>query len=473
MVPVASYAKQKVVVFGLGKSGLSAARALGAGGAAVKAWDDASERRDAAKAEGVPLDDPLALDWSKVAALVLSPGVPFTHPEPHPVVRRAVAAGVKILPEVELLQSAMPDAFYVGVTGTNGKSTTTALIGHLLNRQGYEVQVGGNIGTPALDLEPFAGRGTYVLELSSYQLDLARSLAFDVAVLLNVTPDHLDRHGDMSGYITAKRKIFRFRRPDGTAIIGVDDEYTRSVYEDLLARGDCRVLAISTTDSVADGVYVSDGLLHEAKDGGAAPVVNLAPAKGLPGQHNWQNAAAAFAAATALGVPSASAGGALISFPGLAHRIERIATIEGIAFVNDSKATNADAAAKALACFDHIYWIVGGRAKPGGVSGLEPLYPRIAHALLIGEAADEIAKTLEGNLPYRRCGTLDRAVAEAYALARAGRRPDPVVLLSPACASFDQFENFEARGEAFRREVQELEAAGGHGHSVPLRSAVP
>lgn len=460
MIAPSAFANRTVVVFGLGKSGRSAAHALSAGGARVRAWDDDPTRRSEAAQAGVASSDPAELDWSAVAALVLSPGVPFTHPKPHPAAATALAAGVEIVCDIELLHRTIPEARYVGVTGTNGKSTTTALIGHLLVRAGRRVEVGGNIGTPALDLEPLGPEGFYVLELSSYQLELTRRLTLDVAVLLNITSDHLDRHGDMAGYVAAKRKIFRPRGRESTAVIGVDDEYCRALFEELLAAGEQRVVPVSAGRTLSTGAYVRDGLLYEAAPGGGEPVVDLGKARALPGAHNWQNAAAAFAAARALKVSRGRAAAALLDFPGLPHRLERVAVIDGIPFVNDSKATNADAAAKALACFDNIYWILGGRPKPGGISSLEGYYLRIAHAFLIGEATEAFAGILHGRVPYSRSRDLGSAVSDAYALAHEQNLPDAVVLLSPACASFDQFENFEARGEAFRRRVRELESAG-------------
>lgn len=473
MIALAIFEGRRVAVFGLGRTGLSAARALIAGGARALLWDDNVERRHAAEAEGFELGDPATLDWNNVAALVLSPGVPFD-PKPHPVVGLARKAGVEIVCDIELLERAVPDACFVGVTGTNGKSTTTALVGHILARQNRTVAVGGNIGTPALDLAPLGPGGVYVLELSSYQLDLGRALAFDIGVLLNITPDHLDRHGGMAAYVAAKRKIFRPRGRSSVAVIGIDDAETRALRDALLADSGRHVVPVSVGQTLADGVYVRDGVLFEFEDGAGGPVVDLREAHALPGAHNWQNAASAFAVARALGVPTASAGGAILSFPGLPHRIETVARIAGVRFVNDSKATNADAAAKALACFDKVYWIAGGRPKPGGIGALEPFFSRIAHAFLIGEAAAVFAETLKGRVETTLSGTLPRALADAYALARrdaaAGR--EAVVLLSPACASFDQFADYEARGEAFRELCRTLERQpGGAPQPISARRA--
>lgn len=433
-------------VMGLGKSGLATAQALLAGGAGVLAWDDGEPARRAAAAAGVPIADLGQADPAGVEALLLSPGIPHTHPAPHPVAARARAAGLPIVGDVELLYRALPRARYVGITGTNGKSTTTALIGHVLAGAGRKVQVGGNLGTPVLTFEPLGEDGIYVLEMSSYQLELTPSLRFDVAVLLNVTPDHLGRHGGMDGYVAAKRRIFQHRDRARTAVVAVDDEHTRAVFDDLERAGDVAVVPVSAERPVP-GVSVLDGLLY---DGGAAPVADLNAIETLPGRHNWQNAAAAFAACRAAGLETAEILRGFASFPGLAHRQQYLGEADGVRWVNDSKATNAAAAAKALACYDAIYWIAGGQAKEGGLAGLEPLLARIRHAFLIGEAAPDFRQWLSARgVATTVCGDLGRAVPAAAALARAQKVPGATVLLSPACASWDQFANFERRGEAF------------------------
>lgn len=433
-------------VMGLGKSGLATARALLAGGATVLAWDDGEPARRAAAAAGIPLADLREADPAGVEALLLSPGIAHTHPAPHPAAARARAAGLPIIGDVELLYRARPDARFVGITGTNGKSTTTTLIGHVLAGAGRKVQVGGNLGTPVLTFEPLGEDGIYVLEMSSYQLELAPSLRFDVAVLLNVTPDHLGRHGGMDGYVAAKRRIFQHRDRGRTAVVAVDDDHTRAVFEDLERAGDVAAVPVSAERAVP-GVHVLDGLLH---DGGAKPVADLRTAAALPGRHNWQNAAAAFAACRATGLDAAEILRGLASFPGLAHRQQHLGDADGVRWVNDSKATNADAAAKALACYDAVYWIAGGQAKEGGLAGIEPLLPRIRHAFLIGEAAPAFHLWLsERGVAATPCGDLEHAVPAAAALARAEKVPGATVLLSPACASWDQFANFERRGDAF------------------------
>lgn len=452
-----------VAVMGLGKSGIATARSLMASGAEVLAWDDNEDTRARAREAEIPLTDLSTVNWPEIPTLVLSPGIPHLHPKPHPVAAAAREAGVEIVCDVELLARAMREARYLGVTGTNGKSTTTALIGHILQLGGANVQIGGNLGTPALALDALYEGGTYVLELSSYQLERIFSITFDTAVLLNVSPDHLDRHGGLEGYIAAKRQIFHRQTKPRAAIIGVDDPHCRKIHEELAAAGDQIVIPISSAGKpVQGGIYVIDGVLYDDQEGEAIAALDLKEIASLPGAHNWQNAAAAYAACKAHGVDRAVITACLRSFPGLPHRQELVAEAEaeGIRFINDSKATNADAAAKALACYDDIYWIVGGRAKEGGLDGLEPFYPKVRQAFLIGESSEAFAAQLDGKVSTRSCGGLDSAVAEAYALAAAERRPAPVVLLSPAAASFDQFANFEARGDAFKAAVQDVLGKG-------------
>ncbi|MCW5750673.1 MAG: UDP-N-acetylmuramoyl-L-alanine--D-glutamate ligase [Alphaproteobacteria bacterium] len=457
MIPLTRHAGRRIAVFGLARSGLAAAQALAAGGAQVLAWDDKAERRAALPAG--QLADPAALDWRTVELLVLSPGVPLTHPEPHPVVRRARAAGVPVVGDIELLLAAVAGARIVGVTGTNGKSTTTALIGHLLKSAGRACEVGGNIGTPALALEPLGAEGIYVLELSSYQIDLTPSLHCDVAVLLNITPDHLDRHGDMTNYTAIKSRIFAGQAANDCAVIGIDDAPCQSIAARLERQGRSRLRKVTVGRRATDAVSVLDGLLHEPDEEG--PALDLKRYRTLPGAHNWQNAAAAYAACRALGLSAAEIDAGMASFPGLAHRMEQVAEVAGIAFVNDSKATNADAAARALACYGDIYWIAGGVPKAGGIERLRPFFPRLRKAFLIGAAAEEFARTLKGAAEYTISGSLERAMEEAYAAARREQRPGAVVLLSPAAASFDQFADYEARGRAFREQARRIVARAG------------
>jgi UDP-N-acetylmuramoylalanine--D-glutamate ligase len=305
-----------------------------------------------------------------------------------------------------------------------------------------------------LTLEALDQDGIYVLEMSSYQLDLTLSITFDVAVLLNVTPDHLDRHGDFDGYVKAKRQIFHRQTKPRTAIVGVDDATCAKIYADLKAADEQTVIGISGERIVPGGVYAENGVLIDDSEGKRVPAIALKECPSLPGSHNGQNAAAAYAACKAVGVDPAVIAACLRSFPGLAHRQQIVAVIDGVPYVNDSKATNIDAAAKALACYDHILWIAGGRAKESGLAGLEPYFGHIAQAFLIGEAAADFAAALEGHVPVSLSGTVAQAVSAAADAA--SRLPGSVVLLSPACASFDQFANFEQRGDAFVQAVKSL-----------------
>ncbi|MFC5373592.1 UDP-N-acetylmuramoyl-L-alanine--D-glutamate ligase [Brevundimonas faecalis] len=457
MIPVPGFEGRRVAVFGLGRSGITAARALQAGGAIPVLWDDGVSGRMQAEAEGFVVEDLTRADWSSFAALVLSPGAPLTHPKPHWTVDRAQAADVPVIGDVELFAralEALPESRrprVVAVTGTNGKSTTTALIGWVLKSAGLSVHIGGNIGIGVLALPEPMPEAVYVIEVSSYQLDLTTSFAPDVAVLTNISPDHLDRHGGMEGYVAAKRRIFQEPGPEALALVGVDETWGRDIAADLRAHGR-RVETVSTSASVTEGYVAAPGLLNF--DGKL--VADLSAARSLPGRHNAQNAAFAYAAARALGVPHEAAVEGLLSFPGLAHRMEAVGRLGGVRFINDSKGTNADAARQALASYPSVFWIAGGKAKEGGIDSLRDLFPHVAKAYLIGEAADAFAVAL-ADTPHVVAHTMERAVelAAADAAAAGGEQ---VVLLSPACASFDQFPDFEVRGEAFRAAVLALGA---------------
>ncbi|MBP2299488.1 UDP-N-acetylmuramoyl-L-alanine--D-glutamate ligase [Azospirillum picis] len=439
-----------VAVMGLGKSGLATARALRDSGAEVRVWDDNPASRATAEAEGFAVVDLATADLSDLTTIVWSPGIPHTHPRPHPVAERARALGIELVCDVELLGRAERECAFIGITGTNGKSTTTTLVGHIMASAGRRIAVGGNLGTPVLTFDPIGSDGTCILEMSSYQLELTHSITFDVAVLLNITPDHLARHGGMEGYIAAKRLVFHRQTWPRTAVIGVDDEPCRRIFADLAAAADQRSWPISARGPVAGGVYAADGWLVDDTEGAAERVAELSRFPSLLGAHNWQNAAAAFAACKAAGVPTPAIVAAMESFPGLAHRQQLVGTLKGVRFVNDSKATNADATEKALATFDPIYWILGGQAKDTGLDGLEGYMGRIRHAFLIGEAEEQFAAWLDARgVAYTRCGTLDVATAKAAGLALAEGLEGVCVLLSPACASWDQFANFEKRGDAF------------------------
>ena len=465
MIETPTRRDQNIAVFGLGVSGIATANALARSGAHVTAWDDGAAARESASAQGVKLSDPGKTDWSGMDALVLSPGIPLTHPKPHKVVGLAHQAECPVIGDIELLVEARPDAKYIAITGTNGKSTTTALIGHVLESCGLNIAIGGNLGPPALSLNPLGDDGIYVLELSSYQLDLTHDARFDIAVLLNISPDHLDRHGGMDGYIAAKKRIFRGRAGGAQiAVIGVDDAHGVAMADDIAAREDWRVIRVSSGRPVDDGVYVLDGKLFDnlAENGGAAQqVCDLTSVITLPGAHNWQNAAACYAVARILDLKPGDIAEKLATYPGLAHRQETVDRISGILYVNDSKATNPDAASRALGSYDVIYWIAGGRAKDGGLGPVLPLLDRVRHAFLIGEAEDQFAAELDDRISLDRCGDLSSAVSAAHVLAQAENIDGAVVLLSPACASFDQWPNFEARGDAFRDQVHSLGQGGG------------
>jgi UDP-N-acetylmuramoylalanine--D-glutamate ligase len=463
MIPVTIFAGRDVAVLGLGLSGFASARALKAGGANPVVWDDKLAAREQAEAQGFTVRDLTSAAWSDFAALVLAPGIPLTHPAPHWSVARAQEAGVEVIGDIELFfreraRNATPGKVVV-ITGTNGKSTTTALTAHLFQAAGKRVALGGNIGKAVLDLEPFAADLTYVIELSSFQIELAPGIAPDAAALLNITPDHLDRHATLANYARIKSMVFAHLEPGDTAVIGIDDGPSRAIADRL--EGPFAVKRIAVGRPVTTGVFAEDGVLYEMEGGVELARVDLAGIGSLRGAHNWQNAAFAYALARSQGLDPASIAQGLKSFAGLAHRMEQVARMGKVLFVNDSKATNADAAGKALASFSDIYWIIGGRPKEGGLAGLEPFFGRIARAYLIGEAADAFAGQLGGAVDHVQCGTLDRAVEAAAADAGRSNANEPIVLLSPACASYDQFANFEKRGEAFRRIVMALDGAEG------------
>ena len=462
MIPITEYAGRDVAVYGLGRTGLSAAKALAAGGARVHAWDDGDATRLKAEAEGVNVSDINKRDWQKFAALVLSPGIPFRFPQPHRLVRMAEMMNVPVVGDVELFAravQALPEKGrpkLVGITGTNGKSTTTALIGHILQEAGRDVRVGGNIGKGVLDMPALNANAVNVLELSSYQLDLVESLRCDVAVLLNISPDHLDRHGGMQGYIEAKKRIFANQRIRDVAVIGIDDPQTQAIAMGRQRPGGAQVVQISSEFGLARGVSAVDGHLYDSTGGQAIRVGNLTDAQALPGRHNYQNAAAAYATCLALGVAPGRIMAAIQSFPGLPHRMELVGEVDGVRFVNDSKATNAQAAEQALKTWPSVHWIAGGVPKAEGIEPLAPWFDRVAQAYLIGESEPNFKKTLKDKASAVSCGTLEAATQAAFDTAKASGEPNPIVLLSPACASFDQFKDFEARGDAFRDIVRHL-----------------
>lgn len=468
MIPVRGYAGTRVGVLGLGRTGLSAARSLAAGGATPVCWDDGEAAREKAAAEGFEIAD-LTRDrgWEgpdgKIVALVTSPGIPHLYPAPHPVIAMAWEKGVAVDNDIGLFFRSVATQEWenmekvpriVAVTGSNGKSTTTALIAHILNAAGRRAQMGGNIGRGVMDLDPPGDGEVVVLELSSYQIDLARALGPDIAVFLNLSSDHLDRHGGLGGYFAAKRRLFEQGGPE-RAVIGVDEPEGRFLANVMreAADGGEPVIRISSGTKLAGpgwSVFARKGFLAEWRDGRQMASIDLRPFEGLQGTHNHQNACAAFAVCRALALGPRQIEPLLATFAGLPHRLERVGEAGGVVFVNDSKATNADAAGHALRAFPRIRWIAGGRGKEGGIASLAPEFGRIAKAYLIGEAAETFASQL-GAVPHEVSGDLATAVAAATREAE----PGDVVLLAPAGSSFDQFASFEARGDAFRALVAE------------------
>ncbi|NPU65975.1 UDP-N-acetylmuramoyl-L-alanine--D-glutamate ligase [Bradyrhizobium sp. 83012] len=459
MIPVTSFAGKTVAVFGLGGSGLASCHALRAGGAEVIAADDGAERMTEAAKAGFITADLRTVSWANFAALVLAPGVPLTHPVPHWSVLKARDAGVEVIGDIELFcrerRRHAPDAPFIAITGTNGKSTTTALLAHLMRVAGYDTQMGGNIGTAILSLEPPRMGRVHVIEMSSYQIDLTPSLDPSVGILINVSEDHIDRHGTIENYAAVKERLVAGVQARGTAVVGVDDGFSRAT-ADRLDQAGKRVVRISVRNPLADGMYVEHETIVRSAGGARSEIARLGGIGSLRGQHNAQNAACAAAAALAIGVKEDVLQQGLRSFPGLAHRMEQVGRRGSVLFVNDSKGTNADATAHALSSFADIFWIAGGKPKAGGITSLSGFFPRIRKAYLIGEAAAEFAGTLGEKVPHTMSGTLEVAVAQAAADADASGLKDAVVLLSPACASFDQFRNFEIRGTRFRELVQTL-----------------
>src|SRR4051794_4544144 len=459
MTPVTSFAGKTVAVFGLGGSGLASCHALKAGGAEVIAGDDSADNLVKAAQAGFVTADLRTAGWANIAALVLTPGAPLTHPAPHWSVLAAREAGVEVIGDIELFcrerRRHVPDAPFVAITGTNGKSTTTALVGHLMREAGHDVQVGGNIGTAILSLEPPRAGRVHVIEISSYQIDLTPSLDPSVGILLNVSEDHIDRHGTLAHYAAVKERLVAGVQPRGIAVVGVDDGFGRAS-ADRIEQAGKRVVRVSVKQPLADGITVDHEAIVRSAGGARSDIARIGGIGSLRGSHNAQNAACAAAAALALGVSLEVLQRGLRSFPGLAHRMEQVGRAGNTLFINDSKGTNADATAKALASFGDIFWIAGGKPKSGGITGLAEFFPRIKKAYLIGEAAQEFAATLQGRVDYEINETLENAVPAAARDAAASGLTDPVVLLSPACASFDQYRNFEIRGTRFRDLVTAL-----------------
>ena len=468
MIRIDHFKEKIVAVIGLGRSGLSAARALKEGGAKPVLWDDKASNLLQATKEGFAIEDLHVSDWADISALILSPGIALTHPEPHWSVLKAKEKNIEIIGDIELFArfvNGLPEhrrPRVIAITGTNGKSTTTALIGHILAHSGRSVHVGGNIGRGVLDLpEDAHPHACYVIETSSYQLDLCQGFAPDVGILLNLTPDHLDRHGDMDGYRAAKMRLFQSQGPGQVAVIGADDYYCQNAIMEIKQRaakeGGPRLIALSARTALGEGLYALNGTLYDARSEPARPVFEFSRAAALPGKHNWQNAAAAFAACSAIGLKAEEIIDGLMSFGGLDHRCQEIGRIGKVRFINDSKATNADAARQAMSAYERFFWIAGGKAKQGGIDSLSDLFDRVKSAYLIGEAAEPFAKIMKGKVKTVKSKILITAVAQAYADAEK-TGTDEVVLFSPACASFDQFTDFEARGNAFKAAVEEIKS---------------
>ncbi len=457
MIAARSFAGKKVALFGLGGSGVATARALIDGGASVLGWDDNPDSVARAAEQDIPTGDLRGADWSGFASFVLSPGVPLSHPKPHWTVELARGAGVEIIGDVELFArerlAQAPAAPFIAITGTNGKSTTTALTAHILKSAGRDTQMGGNIGRAVMTLDPLAADRFYVVECSSYQIDLAPSINPTAGILLNLTPDHLDRHGTMQHYAAIKERLVS---GSDTAIVGVDDIFCTQI-ADRLEKAGKPVVRISKRLPLTDGYFADGTNLMEASDGRYSRIAFLEGIGSLRGQHNAQNALAAVAACLRVGLDLGEIQAGLESFPGLAHRMEQVGRKGSVLFINDSKATNADASAPALSSFPRIYWIAGGLPKEGGIEPLRSYFPRIAKAYLIGEAAPAFSATLGEAVPYEISGTLAAAVEHAARDAAEDTAAEAVVLLSPACASFDQFRNFEVRGDAFRAAVQAID----------------
>lgn len=465
MIPVRGYDGARVGVLGLGRSGITAARALRAGGAVPICWDDGAAGRERAEAEGFGVADlTRPREVEGLAALITSPGIPHLYPKPHPAIANAQAAGVPVDNDIGLFFQSFGNGDWdkfavlpkvVAITGSNGKSTTAALLHHILTEAGRPAELAGNIGRGVLDIDPAVDGSVVVLELSSYQTELARSLTPDIAVFTNLSPDHLDRHGGLGGYFAAKRRLFAEGGPD-RCVIGVDEAEGRFLAGQLAeGAADDRVIRVSVDGKLSGpgwSVVARKGFLSESRKGRQVASLDLRPLSGLPGSHNHQNACAAYAVARSLGLAPRVIEAAMASFAGLPHRSQTIAEAGGVRFVNDSKATNTDSALKALLAFDNIRWICGGLEKEGGLGSLQPGLSRVKKAYVIGREAEAFALGLGQGVEAEICTTMAKAVAQAGLEAE----PGDVVLLAPAAASFDQYDSFERRGEDFIAEVETL-----------------
>ncbi len=475
MIRATTFNGKRVAVFGLGGSGLATARALVDGGASVVCWDDGVAARQAAQEQGFAVADLATADWSGFAALLLAPGVPLTHPEPHWTVKLARTAGVEVIGDIEVFfrerAAHCPQAPVICITGTNGKSTTTALVAHILQTAGRDVEMGGNIGKAVLTLAPPSMDRIHVIEISTFQIDLTPSLKPTIGVLLNLTPDHLDRHGPaddlglaMKNYAAIKERIVASA---DAAIIAVEDAWCQAIADRIGSRGAPPLYQVATDRRPGLALFAENGRIISDRDGAQRVIASIDNIATLRGRHNAQNAGVASAVAMLVDVSAGALQDGLRSYPGLPHRMEEVGRAGRVLFINDSKATNADSTEKALAAFSSdIYWILGGKPKEGGITTLAPYFPRIARAYLIGAASEEFARTLNGKVAFEHCKTLDIAVTVAARDAAAATGAEPVVLLSPACASYDQFKNFEVRGDTFVRLVAALPGISMRGRTI-------
>lgn len=452
MFPAANFKNQHIGVFGLGLSGVAAARALKASGALVHCWDDNPDNVEQYREE-LHITDLYNMDFNTLDGIIFPPGMPLIFPRPHPLVGKAITFHVPIMGDLELFSQIRPELpahKLVTVTGTNGKSTTASLLAHVLSEAGVPTALGGNIGVPVMDLDPLPEGGVYVLEVSSFQIDLTERLQSDIAMILNFAPDHLDRHGDMAGYVEAKTRLIEMLGDEGQAYLSLDDEWSLNAYQSFTGRK----TGLSSQTEVSNGLYIQSGTLWENRDVyGHDPVFSLRTLENLPGLHNWQNVMYVYAAARDLGLSKEQILAGLKSFKGLAHRMEQVTCIGDVLFVNDSKATNSHAALKALSAFDKVQWIAGGLYKEQSFGPFLAGLKKIKKLWLIGTAADDMAAFFKGQVELENVGTLEKAVEGAYQAAKA---EGCTVLLSPACASFDQFKSFGDRGDQFKQLVHAL-----------------
>lgn len=455
MIPAKGWANKKIAVFGLARSGLAAVKSLLAGQANVIAWDDNVDQQQAAQQLGATVQDLSILDWKGIEGLVLSPGIPHRFPKPHPIVSQALQAGVLLVSDIDLLYQAQSSSQFIGITGTNGKSTTTALVAHLLKEAGYVVQMGGNIGRAALDLDPLPPEGIYVLELSSYQLEISHMLCLDSALFLNIKPDHIARHGSFKGYMDAKERVFN--QVKGVKALNVDypELYEMAKRHQKREDSTATVILFSCKDTKIP-LHVQNGRLYDTERF-PKKSINLLETHSLKAEHNWENALGAYAALTPYSIPFETLQRGFETFPGLAHRQETVQETNNILYVNDSKATNVDSSLQALKVFDSIFWILGGRAKEDDFTQALAFASKIRKAYVYGEARQKIKDALSPTLSLDVFDTLEQALRQAQVDARqVSQTSRPVVLLSPACASFDQYKNFEVRGDWFKKLVREM-----------------